>query len=378
MAGHAVSVWTKGQHVPNTEDADEAVDLDVWETLFDWVYASADDEHAGWQDSFLGTALPAEHMREWREATVASVRALGGRRVIEIGCGTGMVLSGVAATCEAYLATDLSSEALSFVADRHPELRGRLQVHHLPAHEAVRLVDEQRVDVVVLNSVVQYFPHEDYLRDVLDEALGRLRPGGQVFVGDVRDLRLQPLFDEALRLRGSRGTAVRSEVLASPPLFSRLEGAEEGRYSTQVLLKRGQHWNEMNAFRYDVVLTRRDQVPADTSVEQIVLHWGADVVDLDDLVRLATLAGPPGLAVRDIPNARLSPHALGTGTLPDTADCVAGLDPEACWRAVEASASHVVLSPSADRAGAFDVLVGAAAQDRRLSEALDGPLTRRL
>lgn len=364
--------------MPNNDDADEAVDLDVWETLFDWVYASADDEHAGWQDSFLGTALPAEHMREWRDATVAAVRALGARRVLEIGCGTGMVLSGVAATCEAYLATDLSSEALSFVADRHPELRGRLQVHHLPAHEAVRLVDEQRVDAVVLNSVVQYFPDEEYLRDVLDGALRRLRPGGQVFVGDVRDLRLQPLLEEALRLRGSGRTAVRSELLASPLLFSRLEGAEEGRYSTQVLLKRGQHWNEMNAFRYDVVLTKRDQATADTSVKQTVLRWGADVVGLDNLVRHVVLAGPPGLEVRDIPNARLSPHALGTGTLPDAADRVAGLDPEACWRAVEASAAQVVLSPSVVRAGAFDVLVGAATQGGRSFDAPDGPLTRRL
>ena len=39
-----------------------------------------------------------------------------------------------------------------------------------------------------LNSVIQYFPDLDYLMTVLEGAVESVRPGGAVFVGDVRSL----------------------------------------------------------------------------------------------------------------------------------------------------------------------------------------------
>ena len=55
-------------------------------------------------------------------------------------------------------------------------------------------LEPSTVDTVVLNSVVQYFPGIDYLARVLEGAVRAVRPGGAVFVGDVRSLPLLVLL----------------------------------------------------------------------------------------------------------------------------------------------------------------------------------------
>src|SRR5207237_10368940 len=51
-------------------------------------------------------------------------------------------------------------------------------------------LDAEAFDVVILNSVVQYFPSIDYLLRVMEEAVKVVEPGGFIFVGDVRSLPL--------------------------------------------------------------------------------------------------------------------------------------------------------------------------------------------
>ena len=51
--------------------------------------------------------------------------------------------------------------------------------------DAVERLGSERFDAVILNSVVQYFPGVDYLLEVLDGAIERVRPGGFVYLGDV-------------------------------------------------------------------------------------------------------------------------------------------------------------------------------------------------
>ena len=94
-------------------------------------------------------------------------------------------------------------------------------------------------DLVVVNSVAQYFPDVDYLLRVLEGAAAALRPGGRIFVGDVRSLPLAGAFHasvelarapeglpaEQLRARVRRGMAEEQELLLDPALFEARAGA---------------------------------------------------------------------------------------------------------------------------------------------------------
>lgn len=48
---------------------------------------------AGWNDSYTGLPIPAAQMREWVDVTVKRILAWQPKRVLEIGCGSGMLLA---------------------------------------------------------------------------------------------------------------------------------------------------------------------------------------------------------------------------------------------------------------------------------------------
>src|SRR5262249_33902763 len=129
-------------------------------------------------------------------------------------------------------------------------------------------LEGQTFDTVVLNSVVQYFPSVEYLVDLLRGILRLVEPGGRIFVGDVRNRDLLEAFHTAvewgraesqmsvaaLGAGTGRKTEQEAELVLSPS-FSPAVAKELGRIThVQLELKRGQHWNEMTRFRYDVTL----------------------------------------------------------------------------------------------------------------------------
>src|SRR5690606_40465937 len=80
----------------------------------------ADASIVGGTDSLPGAPIGEAAMREWRDGTVRRIRALGPKRLLEIGCGTGLLLHRLAPGCERYTATDLSQAALDLIAAAPP------------------------------------------------------------------------------------------------------------------------------------------------------------------------------------------------------------------------------------------------------------------
>ena len=380
---------------------------DVYDrVIYEGVPEEADDPTFninGWASSYTGRPLGAAAMREQVAQTVARVLARGPRRVLEIGCGTGLLLFRMLPHCERYVGTDFSAVALAHV-DRHVDasLRERVQLLERGADDFSGLPDGG-FDAVLLNSTIQYFPSVDYLLRVIDGAIRVLAPGGTLYLGDVRHLGLHEAFHTAvqvfqaapdvsasrLRQRIAQQVSQEQELLVSPAFFAALQRRVPEIRSVEIQPKRGRLRHELTEFRYDALLQIGGRARDAVTVEEWVEGSGAGLTI--DAIR-ARVAAAPGrvLAFRGLPNARVMPHLAAVRAL-DTARAEAaatagdvraaaaaagdaGIDPEDLWTLGDDLECVVHITWAAGRTdGSFDVVFdrSAGAEGRRLQ--VDAP-----
>ncbi|HYW10170.1 MAG TPA: phosphopantetheine-binding protein, partial [Longimicrobium sp.] len=219
-------------------------------------------------------------------------------------------------------------------------------------------LEAESFDTVIINSVVQYLPGLEYLARVLEGVVKLVKPGGRVFVGDVRDLRLLGAFRTAVetfrsppgrpvaewRDRAEQAQAQEEELVIDPAFFWTLGRELPGVGRVETLHKRGSSRNELSDFRYDVVLHVGDRDDAEPGAEA-ALGWEAARLTLSGLA--ARLAGAEGeLRVEGIPNARVAgalkqleirrdPRGVETVDDARRAAAAEGVDPEELWRIAE-------------------------------------------
>ncbi len=256
--------------------------VEEWQHVYDELYgASSTEEHEtpqfgadfrGWNSSYTGDPIPLEEMQEWRAATVERIMAVRPRRVLEIGVGSGLLLSQIAPQCERYVGTDMSAVVVESLCRSLERLdipwRDRVQLLNQPAHVTGAL-PRGHFDTIILNSVVQYFPNAGYLTEVIDSAIDLLADGGSVFIGDVRNHSLQGAFQTAVALAGTPATDTAEirqrvqrsllsepELLLAPEFFTTWAAAHASVAGVDIEVKRGSADNELTRYRYDVVIRK--------------------------------------------------------------------------------------------------------------------------
>ncbi|OBB23888.1 hypothetical protein A5792_31405 [Mycolicibacterium peregrinum] len=274
------------------------------------------EDFGGWNSSYTGDPIPLPEMRDWRSDTVNRILALRPRRVLEIGVGSGLVLTQVAPACVEYWGTDFSAPTIQTlqagVAGQAWGDRVRLRVQ--PADEGDGLPPEH-FDLVVLNSVIQYFPSAGYLLDVIAVAMRSLAPGGALFLGDVRNLSLLRAFttgvvcadpscdDDAAAVaeRVRREMLAEQELLCAPEFFAALPQHVPDIAAVEVQLKHMHAVNELSRYRYEVVL-RKGPAPVRSVADLPSESWQR----FDGLAALGEY-----LQSRELPELRVTgvPHA---------------------------------------------------------------------
>ncbi len=300
-----------------------------------------EDDFTGWNSSYTGAPIPLDQMREWRDLTVDRIRALCPRRVLEIGVGSGLILSKIAPLSEVYCGSDLSPVTVARLEERLREVNDVWAKRvHLIAGAADELSEYVTgcFDTIVLNSVVQYFPSAVYLRRVIDGALRILAPGGALFLGDIRSLRYLEELETGVELaRGSGGEVAdvrrrvrrrlsnQHELLVEPHFFSEIARGSAGAVEHDIQLKRGSSVNELTRYRYDVVLHKMPK-PA-VSVRNVA---DVEYVDVDAIRALLLGPGMERVRVKGVPHRgllsevrvveELAKNTKGAATLHDSKD----------------------------------------------------------
>jgi amino acid adenylation domain-containing protein len=278
-------------------------------------------DFAGWNSSFTGQPIPVDEMREWLERTTETIRALEPQRVLEIGCGTGLILFNIAPNCKEYVGIDFSAPAVEYVNRRIA--RGGDELKHARAFqrtaEDLDGLGSGLFDTIILNSVAQYFPNIEYLLRVLQKAVARLQPEGSILIGDVRSLPLltalqtslefskapESLAVQELRRRIENASEQDEELVVDPAFFKALPQILPPIGSVQVQLKRGRYLNELSRFRYDVIL-RAGEPAQDAAPNLAWRDWSKQSLTLDRVREEIALGRPAWFGARDVSNARLA------------------------------------------------------------------------
>jgi SAM-dependent methyltransferase len=255
-------------------------------------------------------------MQEWLDETIARIQAVNPRRVLEIGCGVGLILSRIAPQCEIYIGTDFSEAGIEharLACQKTEELK------HVVLLE--RLADDfdgfeaNQFDTIVINSVAQYFPNRLYLERVIAGALNVLKPNGHIVIGDVRNYDLLGIFHTSLQLyqadmdltvqdlkqRIWQAQEQEKELLIAPDFFLALIHRYPQISHVQVMPKYGNFENEMNKFRYEAIL-HVGQTDLCTDVQW---HDWREVESLSRLENLLSVKSNQPVGLRNVPNLRL-------------------------------------------------------------------------
>ncbi len=341
----------------------------------------------GWNSSFTGQPIPVEEMDEWVLNTVKRILVSEPRRVLEIGCGTGLLLERIAPHGSLYVGTDISSQALGALERRLALSEGHLPHVRLLRKEADDFEGlETTFDTVVLNSVTQYLPSVEYLLRVLSGAVAALEPGGTLFVGDVRSLPLLDAFcalvelyraPESLTPHELRQWAQwrhrrEEELVIDPAFFLALRRALPRIRRVRILPKDGRFHNELNLFRYDVVL-HLDEIGGPAPVPETFLRLDWPQVHTREGLRQRLLRQEcEAVWLQQIPNARLvTANRLlaqldkpdGNSTLADLRRALLpaateGVEPDDLRALGEELSYHVELSWAASRSdGSYDAFL---------------------
>jgi amino acid adenylation domain-containing protein len=364
-------------------DGSQSERVSEWELTWDETYqleAGLDDPTfniVGWNSSLTGDPIPANEMREWLNGTVDRMLPLGRGRALEIGCGTGLVLFRAAPQFAEYEGIDFSSAALDYI-------RKQLATLDLPhvslserAADDLEGLESGAYEVVILNSVVQYFPSVDYLLRVIEGALRVLQPGGSIFLGDIRNLRLLGAWHASIELSRAPDSMLVSdlsyrvqqrrrkekELCLDPDFFFALQQRFPQLTDIEIQLKRGHHHNELTRFRYDVILhTGNKSAPAG---DVISIDW-TDHTHASIRQYLAD-AQPQVLMIKNVPNARVLEEVKALSLIEDAGIETAGelrallprpegVDPEDLWTIAADTPYAVEISWSNSRPDAFDAV----------------------
>ena len=313
--------------LPKNLDSEEMVEdqLANWQDTFTTTYATAtcsldQADFIGWNSSYDGQPIQVDEMQLWLEETLRRIKELNPRKVLEIGCGTGMILGGLGEHVEQYVGLDIAEKPIEFL--RSEVLRKNWQHVKLYSGDSLEVLEKLAMDsaflghfdVIIINSVIQYFPTATYLEKVLQLAAHFLCPMGNIYLGDLRANATINLHHLSLAMRNPAQENKTLIALKKRLLYSKEREVEllvdPGAIKAMLAFRNPSIWprlkdfnanNEISHFRYDIVI-QLDH--ASSGVSPDVIEVDGSLCDLEELEKVLNSNLSRVVIIRSLYNSR--------------------------------------------------------------------------
>lgn len=249
-------VYAEDEEVHN-----QLMDQNLWE----YVSQSATDAvvAGGWMSSYTGEYFSLKEIDEFIENTYQKLKPYltSDKKVLEIGCASGLTMFKIAPEVGLYYGTDMSNAVLEQDMKIIKEKGfNNIKLKQCVANE-IATIEERGFDLIILNSVVQCFHGHNYLRNVIKEAISLLNDQGVIFIGDIMDQKLKTEFLTSLaefkyKNKGSNKTKTdfNNELFLSREYLDDLTIDFDEIKSVYTSKKIHTIKNELTMFRYDAIL----------------------------------------------------------------------------------------------------------------------------
>ena len=273
----------------------------------------------GWISSFTQKPMSREVMQEWVQQTVARVLSLNPKKVLEVGCGLGLLLFQLAPHTLIYEGMDYSQSAIRYIKKYINPIEKKIGLQLGEAKSIGEIYADKTFDVIILNSIIQYFPTIDYLLDVLNQSINLTETGGYIFIGDVCSLVHLPIFHTVIQWNQSARDMTwaewramidyyilqEEELLIDHRFFYAFQKMNPCISAVDIQIKRGHCNSEMNLFRYDVTLYI-DHNFSNFPRSPRYLNWFKESLHLDSIRSLLEKNNSSALVIQEIPNKRIA------------------------------------------------------------------------
>lgn len=369
-------------------DSDDTL-VEQWQQVYEETYTqkSGGEKETfntiGWNSSYTGQPIPELEMRQWVGSALERIRSLKPERVIELGCGTGLLIYPLAPQCREYFGTDFSREVIHYLEQRQQTDRALPQLK-LAQRTADNFegIAPQSYDTLILNGVAQHFPSMDYFLRVIEKSIHVVRDGGHIFIGDGRSLPLLEAYQTSVALYKSPDALSRiqlrhlvqqrliqeEELVIDPTFYLALKKRFPRISHVQLQPRPGRDHNELTKFRFDAIIHIGPEAYESKTIQW--LDWPDQQLTVDTVRRLLKETRPALLGIKSVPNARLSTEAktmewLAGSEGPDTVGewrsllpgrtREVGVEPQDLWDlGQELSYNTEISCCRSDRAGSYD------------------------
>lgn len=210
---------------------------------------------SGWKSIETGEYFTEAEMEEMVNNVLIKVGdKVVNKRVLEIGCGSGLLMYRLVKSATNYIGLDYAKS----IIERNKEIKNKEGIQNLSLYQkSANQIDEfknDEFDVIIMNSVSQAFPNEEYFEDVLRKASSILKENGVFFVGDIMDRSKKNEYIDFLERSNWHDEYTSNVLMVDEDFFNKICKEKNIFANFKCSRKIGNIKNELTEFRFDAML----------------------------------------------------------------------------------------------------------------------------